>query len=145
MVIHFQHCRIVRCSKDSHLHFSYAIPEKSRAQASAKLIAQAADAPSSLGTQVKNLAIKAGKGAGFAALSVACLPAAAAALVANKSIKNTDKKRAAEDLQRQIILLDTKLQDSDNGADLKADLLIAKRQAEAALNKIKYGLDMRGV
>ena len=122
-----------------------SIPEKSRAQASAKLIAQAADAPSSLGTQVKNLAIKAGTGAGFAALSVACLPAAAAALVANKNIKNTDKKRAAEDLQRQIILLDTKLQDSDNDADLKADLLIAKRQAEAALNKIKYGLDMRGV
>ena len=122
-----------------------AIPEKQRAIASAKLISQAADAPMTLGSQVKNLAVKAGKGAGFAALTVACLPAAAAALVANHHIKNTDKKRAAEDLQRQIIILDQKLQDSDIDADLKADLLIAKRQAEAALNKIKYGLDMRGV
>lgn len=121
------------------------IPEKRREAASAKMIAAAADKPTTLGSQVKSFAMKAGKGAGFVALSVACLPAAAAALVANKHIKQQDKKRAAEDLQRQILVIDEKLKDSDNDADSKADLLIAKRQAEAALNKIKYGLDLRGV
>ncbi|MBO4735587.1 MAG: hypothetical protein J5614_04255 [Paludibacteraceae bacterium] len=123
-----------------------AIPENRREMISAKMVAQAADEPMTLGQQVKNFIGKAGKVAGFSALSVACLPAAAGALVANKTIKANDKKRALEDLQRQAIIIDEKLNSgSTDDPDTKADLLIAKRQVETAINKLKYGIDLRGV
>lgn len=122
-----------------------AIPENRRELVAAKMVAQAADEPMTLGQQVKNFIGKAGKAAGFAGLTVACLPAGAAALVANKTIKANDKKRALEDLQRQAIIIDEKLNAGSDDPDTKADLLIAKRQVETAINKLKYGIDLRGV
>jgi len=122
-----------------------AIPANRREMVSAKMVAQAADTPKTLGDQAKNFIAKAGKGAGFAALTVACLPAGAAALVANSKIKATDKKRALEDLQRQAIIIDEKINAGVDDPDTKADLLIAKRSVETAINKLKYGIDLRGV
>lgn len=124
-----------------------AIPEKRQNEAVAKLISNGEDDPKTIGDNLKDFLAKAGKGAGFAALTVACLPAAATALIANKKMKQTDKKRAAEELQHEIIRLDAKLQDAerDGDTDLQADLLIAKKSASNAYNKIKYNLDARGI
>lgn len=124
-----------------------AIPENRRAAVTAKMISDGADDPKSLADQLKSFLGKAGKGVGFAALTVACLPAAAGALVANDKIGKNDKKRAAEEIQREIIRLDSKLKEAESSgdADLQADLLIAKKAAENSYNKIKYNLDTRGL
>jgi hypothetical protein len=84
----------------------------------------------------------AGTGAMYAGLAMVCLPAAVGVFLVSSHINNEDKKTAIEEIVRELKVIDLQIQkaDRDGDYDKKADLIIAKRVAEEAYHKLKYGL-----
>jgi hypothetical protein len=119
-----------------------ALPETTQAKMINENILDAKEEPRSLVTNLKKGLTSAGKGLAVAGLAITSLPLAAAAVVANKKIDIGVKKQAAEELQHELIRLDGQIQAADQAGDYdkKADLLIAKRTAQQAHAKLKYGL-----
>ncbi len=115
------------------------IPPKQMDKMVKEKISLAKDDPKTLSTQLKLGVKAAGKGTALAGLAIVSLPLAAAAFVANKALDVNVKKKSYEELQREIIRIDAAV-DATNDPDEKADLLIAKRNAEIASVKIRYGI-----
>ena len=111
-----------------------------------RIVNQAMHNPNELLDDTVTFIGKAGKGAGMAALSVACLPAGIAAFALNAKAQKKDKEKAVEKLRNAITRIDNALNEggSDLSPDAKADLMITRRQCEQGLMKLKYGLDMYG-
>jgi hypothetical protein len=122
-----------------------ALPETTQAKMINENILDAKEEPRSLADNLKKGVKSAGKGLAVAGLAITSLPLAAAAIVANKAIDKSTKQNAAEEMQHELIRLDGQIQAADQAGDYdkKADLLIAKRTAQQAYAKLKYGLKTR--
>jgi hypothetical protein len=119
-----------------------ALPETTQSKMIKEQILDAKEEPRSMAKNLKKGIMSAGKGLAVAGLAITSLPLAAAAVVANKKLDIGTKKQAAEELQHELIRLDGQIQAADQAGeyDKKADLLIAKRTAQQAHAKLKYGL-----
>jgi hypothetical protein len=116
-------------------------PEQMKKMVSEK-ISHAKDEPRDMAHIVKDFGKSAGKGVAALGLAAVSLPLMAAAVVANKALDNKVKRTGYEDLQKELIRLDGEIQkaEQEGDTDKKADLLIAKRAAEQAAVKLRYGI-----
>jgi hypothetical protein len=117
------------------------IPESMRDRKIKAIIDKAKDRKTITG-MLSNGVKQAGKGVALAGLAMVCLPAAIGVFLVSKHIDARDKQAAVEDLIREMKVIDIQLQKAKNDGDhnRQADLIIAKRVAEQAYHKLKYGL-----